>query len=55
MKFAGMKQKKVLAALLVGVMSIGIWGSIAYAADKGAVKMQSAEVKVDRQIKAEKC
>ena len=36
MKFAGMKQKKVLAALLVGVMSIGIWGSIAYAADKGA-------------------
>lgn len=54
MKFAGMKQKKVLAALLVGVMSIGIWGSIAYAADKGAIKMQSAEVKADRQIKAEK-
>lgn len=54
MKFAGLKQKKVLAAVLAGVMSAGLWGSAAYAADKGAVKMQSAEVKADRQIKAEK-
>ena len=54
MKNAGLKQKKVLAAVLAGVMSVGFWGSAAYAAEKGAVKMQSAEVKVDRQIKAEK-
>ena len=54
MKNAGLKQKKVLAAVLAGVMSVGFWGSAAYAAEKGAVKMQSAEVKADRQIKAEK-
>ncbi len=54
MKFAGLKQKKVLAAVLAGVMSAGLWGSAAYAAEKGAVKMKSAEVKADRQIKVEK-
>ena len=53
MKLAVKKQKKVLAAVLAGVMSLGGWGSAAYAADKGAVKMQSAEVKADRQIKVE--
>jgi fermentation-respiration switch protein FrsA (DUF1100 family) len=54
MKNAGLKQKKVLAAVLAGVMSVGFWARAAYAAEKGAVKMQSAEVKADRQIKAEK-
>ena len=53
MKPVEKKQKKVLAAVLAGVMSLGFWGSAAYAADKGAVKMQSAEVKADRQIKVE--
>ncbi len=48
-----MISKKVLAAVLAGVMSLGFGGSAAYAADKGAVKMQSAEVKADRQIKVE--
>ena len=48
-----MISKKALAAVLAGVMSLGFWGSAAYAADKGAVKMQSAEVKADRQIKVE--
>ncbi|WP_303842516.1 alpha/beta hydrolase, partial [Selenomonas ruminantium] len=53
MKPVEKKQKKVLAAVLAGVMSLGFGGSAAYAADKGAVKMQSAEVKADRQIKVE--
>ena len=53
MKPVEKKQKKVLAAVLAGVMSLSFWGSAAYAADKGAVKMQSAEVKADRQIKVE--
>ena len=48
-----MISKKVLAAVLAGVMSLGFGSSAAYAADKGAVKMQSAEVKADRQIKVE--
>lgn len=53
MKPVEKKQKKVLAAVLAGVMSLSFWGSAAYAADRGAVKMQSAEVKADRQIKVE--
>ncbi len=47
-------KKMVLAALVAGVMSFGIMGNGAQAADKGAVGMKSAEVKSDRMIKAEK-
>ncbi|WP_026760822.1 alpha/beta hydrolase [Selenomonas ruminantium] len=47
-------KKMVLAALVAGVMSFGLMGNGAQAADKGGAGMKSAEVKSDRMIKAEK-
>ncbi|SHL09848.1 hypothetical protein SAMN05216582_14414 [Selenomonas ruminantium] len=50
----GKKQKMLLAAVMAGMMSFGLMGDGAEAADKGAAGMKSAEVKSDRMIKVEK-
>ncbi|SDP62202.1 alpha/beta hydrolase [Selenomonas ruminantium] len=50
----GKKQKMLLAAVMAGMMSFGLMGDGAEAADTGAAGMKSAEVKSDRMIKAEK-
>ena len=50
----GKKQKMLLTAVMAGMMSFGLMGDGAEAADKGAAGMKSAEVKSDRMIKAEK-
>ena len=50
----GKKQKMLLMAVMAGMMSFGLMGDGAEAADKGAAGMKSAEVKSDRMIKAEK-
>ncbi|MCR5757416.1 MAG: alpha/beta hydrolase, partial [Selenomonas sp.] len=50
----GKKQTMMLTAVMAGVLSFGLMGNGAQAADKGAAGMKSAEVKSDRMIKAEK-